>query len=104
MASGIWEKPYFPNGQSITWGTPVQLNSYSSASNPFTCPHDGFVRISAQGSGAYAAIHVVGLSYNFSQAVSYGSLTQMNTVPVFAGMQIWIESVGTSASYYFPIE
>lgn len=76
MASGT-----IKNDRAITWGTVTNVSGYKSASNMFTCPSDGYIRITADGTlnnsvackrddgSTIASIKVATASQSFSETI-----------------------------------
>jgi hypothetical protein len=94
------------------FGTMVDLLQYSSASNTYTFPSDGYVDIHAGNtSGVSLAAIIYGKTSGTSNYIaisSYSVPTQQagvgaathSTVPVKKGMRVYVSASGSSSSLY----
>jgi hypothetical protein len=104
MAESVIKKPYSQNNNT---GISVNLSSYTSSSNKYTFPNDGYVSISSE-TVSSGNIRVVILGANDDTlARMYMNITdayQIQSLFVRKGTKVFLanQSNGTTA-YYYPL-
>ena len=80
------------------FGSAVNLASYTSTSNKYTFPKDGYLRLHCTSSGYVVAE----LNVTIDVIARYNSCDYV-TVPVRQGMTVYIKtSSGSFLAYYYP--
>lgn len=83
------------------FGSSVSIKNYTSSTNAYTCPSDGYVRFSnAISNDGYVDVQVIGFgSIIFDYASRFGPYT-IRTVFVRKGMKIFISNCSFNSSWY----
>lgn len=84
-----------------SFGSAVEITSYSSSSNRFICPSDGYVKFLVNGGGS-GWVYING-QILLSSAGSGSNHAVAQSVYVKKGMTVYITGASSSALYYFPI-
>lgn len=92
----------------VSYGTAITITSYNSASNSYTIPKDGIIRLFCwYTSGNYIAINVAdadGTNANSFQIMSTGTAHRIIPIPVFKGQKVWVgpNNGSNNAAEYIP--
>ena len=90
-------------------GASVSLVDYSSDTNPYTFPNDGYVAVYATSTGAYARLRLMDANGTKMAIVKsiYNNADARNSIFVRKGMKAYVDqAVGSSGAYavsYFPL-
>lgn len=90
-------------------GTAISLLDYSTDTNPYTFPNDGYVSVYATSAGAYARLRLMDANGTKMAIVKsiYNNADARNSIFVRKGMKAYVDqAVGSSGSYavsYWPL-
>lgn len=79
------------NIAKYTLGTAIDLTSYASVSNPYTCPSDGYIRVvPLRNTSPFIGVHIVQSGADTQVGIQSNTQYTMVLMPVKKGMQVYV--------------
>ena len=88
-----------------SFGTVVDITSYNSDSNMYTCPSDGYLQLVATSGGTYQIQVRVVSATDSSKSFLISAMGAANALFVKKGIKLYVSySSGTVSGYFIPLE